>query len=129
MNEIRRLVDSGARTQFEVGGASRELDPAKPALSLIRPRPLARLARHMMAADEKYADVGGARNFEKGMPFSRMIDGLERHVADFKDRKEDEDHLVAIFWNAYALLCYEEYGMSKELDDRPALMGAEDDRI
>lgn len=80
----------------------------------------------MMAADVKYAAVGGARNFEKGMPFSRVIDGAERHLADFKDRKADEDHLVAVFWNIYALLCYEEYGMADELDDRPAPMGVED---
>lgn len=124
MSEIRTLIDSGSRTTFDRGGASREADPTKAALSLVRPRPIARLAWHMMAADKKYADVGGARNFEKGMPFTRALDGAERHIADYKDCKQDEDHLVAAFWNIYALLCYEEYGMADDLDDRPAIMGS-----
>jgi hypothetical protein len=48
------------------------------------------------------------RNWENGMPFSRCVASLKRHVMKFQHGKRDEDHLAAIMFNAMALIHYEE---------------------
>ena len=52
----------------------------------------------------KYAE----RNWEKGMPFSRCVASLKRHLMKFLQGKRDEDHLAAIMFNTMALIHYEE---------------------
>jgi hypothetical protein len=52
----------------------------------------------------KYAE----RNWERGMPFSRCVASLKRHLMKYQQGKRDEDHLAAIMFNAMALIHYEE---------------------
>ena len=47
----------------------------------------------------KYAE----RNWENGMPFTRCVASLKRHLMKFQQGKRDEDHLAAIMFNAMAL--------------------------
>lgn len=69
----------------------------------------------------KYAD----RNWEKGFPWSKPYAALRRHLAAFWRGEELDDgpggsglpHLVAVIWNAMALLEFTE--THPELDDRP----------
>lgn len=68
----------------------------------------------------------GYRNWEKGMPFSRCIQSIFRHLTQFMTRQNDPDHgdcLAAIrFWCA-TLMHYEEMIkrglLPKSLDDMP----------
>ena len=67
----------------------------------------------------KYAE----RNWEIGMPFSRCVASLKRHVMKYQQGKRDEDHLAAIMFNAMALIHYEEMierGRAARRVERPA---------
>jgi len=68
---------------------------------------------------KKYAE----RNWENGMPFSRCVASLKRHLMKYQQGLKDEDHLAAIMFNAMALIHYEEMierGMlPAELNDMP----------
>jgi hypothetical protein len=67
----------------------------------------------------KYAE----RNWERGMPFTRCVASLKRHVMRYQQGKRDEDHLAAIMFNAMALIHYEEMIerglLPSELNDMP----------
>jgi hypothetical protein len=96
------LPDSGKREKFE-SGAVRDVQEDKPRYDLIPPGPLYRLAMHYTNGAKKY----GERNYEKGMPTSRIIASLMRHVEAFRLGDKSEDHLAAVAWNAFALMFYE----------------------
>jgi len=97
----------------------RDAAEGKPTPGLISPYATERLAMHYMRGAQKY----DARNWEKGSPFSRVLESLERHVVAWKKGSIVEDHLAAIAWNAFALMHYEvmiERGLlPPELDDMP----------
>jgi hypothetical protein len=123
------LPDSGLRRTFTVGGAGREADPDKPKLSAISPYALNDLGLLLRKADIKYADLGGCRNWEKGMPITEYVDSADRHSALFKMRDTQENHAVAAFWNWMCILHHMavgaidhstgQYWTFEELDDRP----------
>lgn len=69
-------------------------------LSLIPMRPLLRLAGLYGRGAVKY----GPGNWLKGIPLSRVFDSMDRHVNRFKAMWNDEDHLAAVAWNAFALI-------------------------
>lgn len=110
------LPDSGIRTSFGDGRAVREADDSKSSIGGISPYALIRLGNLLTKANKKYGDY---RNWEKGMPVQRFIDGMGRHLVGYMLRDESEDHLAAIMWNAMCLIHYEETGMIFELDNRP----------
>jgi hypothetical protein len=62
------------------------------------------------------------------MPFSRVVDSLERHVQAFKAGDNTEDHLAAVMCNAMFLLHYQELigagVLPSELDDMPRYQAA-----
>ena len=98
------MTDSGKRQSFGNGMAIRDTADDKPRPDLISPFAEERagpLAPHGAA---KYAE----RNWERGMPFSRCVASLKRHVMKYQQGKRDEDHLAAIMFNAMALIHYEE---------------------
>lgn len=118
------LPDTGLRETLVPGGAVREADPSKPLIGCISPVAKRALGRLMAKAEDKYKAHGGCRNWEKGMPVTRVIESIERHIADFQMRDEKEDHLAAIMWNAMVLIHYRDAGTTTglswaELDDRP----------
>lgn len=94
--------DSGQREQFDTG-AKRDTQEGKPRYDLIPPQPLKRLAELYARGAEKYDD----HNWTKGMPTSRFLASLERHLQDYKAGKVDEDHLAAVIFNAMGIMYFE----------------------
>lgn len=112
------MHDSGEREEFPTG-AVRDTAAGKPRLGLISPFALRRFGAWLTAGAMKYSP----RNWERGMPFSRVVDSLERHVQAFKAGEVDEDHLAAVMCNASFLIHYQEMirtgVLPAELDDMP----------
>jgi hypothetical protein len=100
-------------------GAVRDSQDGKPRPDLVSPFAMLRLGAWCQKGARHYGD----RNWEKGMPISRCLASLERHLYKFKLGMDDEDHLAAIAWNAMAMLHNEEairHGiLSAALDDLP----------
>src|ERR1700736_4429046 len=95
-------TDSGEREAFDTG-ARRDTQTDKPRFDLIPVEPLTRLAALYARGAAKY----GEGNYEKGMPFQRVIASLLRHVYAWMDGEQTEDHLAAVAWNAFALMFFE----------------------
>lgn len=61
-------------------------------------------------------------NWAKGMPFSRCLDSLGRHLLALYRKQDDEDHLAAAMCNLMFLIHYHEAVdkgyLPRELDDR-----------
>jgi hypothetical protein len=94
VEEDYTLKDSGTRKIFETG-ANRDLSSGKGRFDLLPPQVLRALAIHYEKGCIKY----GERNWEKGIPISRYIDSAIRHIFQFLDGMDDENHLVASLWN------------------------------
>jgi hypothetical protein len=103
--------DSGQRDEYETG-ARRDTQVGKDRYDLIPVSALKRLAGLYARGAEKY----GEGNFEKGIPFSRVYASMFRHMMQWREGDRTEDHLAAVAWNAFALMFYEEEGMT-EMDD------------
>lgn len=106
------LQDSGERQTFDTG-AQRDSETGKGRFDLLSPFVTERDAILMEKGASKYA----ARNWEKGMPFSRCLDSALRHINKYQRGFNDEDHLAAARWNLAALMHYE--ATMPELDDLP----------
>jgi hypothetical protein len=113
------MTDSGKRQSFGKGMAIRDTADDKPRPDLISPFAEERQGHWLRMGAAKYAE----RNWERGMPFSRCVASLKRHVMKFQQGKRDEDHLAAIMFNAMALIHYEEMIerglLPAELNDMP----------
>lgn len=100
-------------------GAKRDSNVGKGAYELISPIALKRLA----LVYERGAKQKGARNWEKGIPFSRCIQSAIRHTFQYLEGRRDEDHLMQAAWNLFAIAHFEECInrgiLPKELDDLP----------
>lgn len=62
---------------------------------------------------ERGAENHGPRNWEQGIPFSRLIDSAIRHLVQWKmsmysPELLDEDHLSHSAWNIFAIMHFEE---------------------
>lgn len=112
------MKDSGKREQ-QGTGAVRDSQDDKPRPALISPYADMREGTWLAIGARKYAE----RNWEKGMPISRCIESLERHLMAYKMGKTDEDHIAALRCNAGFILHYEEMiklgVLPAELDDMP----------
>lgn len=112
------MNDSGTRQQFDTG-AVRDTGEDKPRVELISPFALMRLGDWLAAGANKYT----ARNWEQGMPLSRCVASLFRHLLAYMAGETDEDHLAAIMCNAMFLMHYEAMinrgVLPEELDDMP----------
>ena len=122
------MTDSGKRQSFGKGMAIRDTADDKPRPDLISPFAEERQGHWLLMGAKKYAE----RNWEKGMPFSRCVASLKRHIMRFQQGKRDEDHLAAIMFNAMALIHYEEMIerglLPTELNDMPNYQSAIDPR-
>lgn len=96
------LRDSGEREQYE-SGAMREPASGRGRYDLLPPYPLERLAKHYENGAVKYAD----RNWEKGLPTGRCMDSAIRHLFQYLDGDNVEDHLAAAVWNLFAIMHFE----------------------
>lgn len=98
---------------------ARKYDTGKPQYSLIPTEALDGLARLYTQGAEKY----DARNWEKGMDFSRLYDALQRHVQKWwsgqdYDQDDGQHHLLSVIWCAMALYTYQVRYMDS-FDNRP----------
>lgn len=112
MSKQFEIKDSGKRESFD-GGAVRDTDDGKPRFDLIPPTALKRLAIHYANGAKKYDE----HNWTKGIPVSRCIASLMRHVFQFVAGDNDEDHASAIIFGIMCIMHYEEIGRT-DLDDR-----------
>ena len=110
------IHDSGKRHEFTTG-AVRDTSDDKPRPDLISPFAEERLGEWLRKGAVKYSE----HNWAKGMPMSRCLASLCRHLMKFKQGLTDEDHLSAIMFNTMALIHYEEMikrgYLPSELDD------------
>lgn len=94
--------DSGNREEFG-SGAVRDTQNDKPRYDLIPPKGLKRVAELYARGAAKYDD----HNWRKGMPSSRFMASLLRHVEQYRAGDRDEDHLAGAIFNALALIEFE----------------------
>ena len=92
------LPDSGERSEFQTG-AVRDASYGKGIPSAIPPRALIKLAKRFEDGAAKYK----RDNWKQGIPISRYVDSLYRHLWAFMEGDETEDHLGAVIWNAVCL--------------------------
>lgn len=114
--QLSSLPDSGTRMSYS-SGAIREVDDGKGSPHQIPTIMLRRLSKHFQEGAKKY----GRHNWRKGMNLSRYADAAHRHIWDYEDGEESEDHLTAAIWNLSALMWTEkeikEGRLSEEFDD------------
>lgn len=111
-----KLPDSGSRSEFDTG-AVRDAMIGKGFPSCIPTEALRAVSRRFEDGATKY----GRDNWRKGIPLSRYIDSLYRHLWAYMDRDTTEDHAGAIIWNAMCLVetsaMIDRGELPEELDD------------
>lgn len=109
---------TGKQQQFNTG-AVRDVAEGKAMLSLISPIAEERLGQWLTLGAKRYS----SRNWEKGIPMSRTMDSLKRHINHYMMGDRSEDNLAAIMCNAMFLIHFEEMiaagKLPKDLDDLP----------
>lgn len=103
---------SGTKDNYPTG-ATRDAAEGKGRYDLISVHMLKRLA----GVYERGAKNHGDRNWEKGVPYSRLFNSAFRHLMQALGREADEDHLAQAIWNITAIIHFESTGRS-DLDDR-----------
>jgi hypothetical protein len=118
--------DSGKREEYG-SGARRDVRSGKGRYDLLSPMAIRRIAGVYERGAEKYGD----RNYEKGMPLSRFLDSALRHLLQYIEGKQDEDHAAQAAWNILSLIHTEEMInrgiLPKELNDLPSYMPSDAD--
>jgi hypothetical protein len=79
---------------------------------------------------ERGANLYGERNWENGMPLSRLLDSSIRHLFQAVAGKDDEDHAAQGAWNAIGfvetLWRIKKGYLPEKLDNRPSLKKEKD---
>ena len=105
-------------------GATRDAVKGKGRFDLIPDLALTRL----VGVYERGGLNHGDRNWEKGLPLSRLIDSAIRHITQYKMSKympelNEEDHLAHSVWNILAAMHVDEMisrgNLPEKLDDLP----------
>lgn len=97
------MHDSGKRQAF-ASGAIRDTADDKPRPDLISPFATERLAEWLRQGAVKYKE----RNWEKGIPISRCLASLHRHLMRYQQGDRSEDHIIAVMCNAMFMAHFEE---------------------
>jgi hypothetical protein len=115
-SETELIPDSGARSEFSTG-AVRDAMQGKGMPSLMPIIALHAVSKRFEDGAVKY----GANNWQKGIPLSRYVDSIYRHLWSFMQGCDKEDHGAAIIWNAMCLIQTNEWikegRLPIELDD------------
>lgn len=118
---VKDLQDGGERKEYATG-AVREPPTGKGRFDLITPIGLRRLAVIYELGGVKYPD----RNWEQGIPMSRLLDSAIRHLNQYKEGHRDEDHLAQAAWNCFAAMhvetMVERQGLPDDLMDVPSYL-------
>ena len=89
------LKDSGARIDYGENAAIREPTDGKGDMYSLPPAALLRLSKHYELGAKKYS----RRNYMRGIHVSRFLDSGLRHIFQYLDGNDDEDHLSAATFN------------------------------
>ena len=101
LDEMCRSLDDDDDKQSFPTGAVRDRDDGKTNWSLLPWRELERVVRETyMPGAEHYGD----HNWTKGIPSSRCLKSLQRHVLAFSMGDTSEDHLGRAVFNCLAIL-------------------------
>lgn len=92
-------IESGKKREFNTG-AKKQPASGKGTPVLFPSDAYLEISKHF----EDGAAVYSPRNWEKGIPLSKLIDSLERHIAQEKMGLTDERHDRALAWNAVVYL-------------------------
>ncbi len=110
--------DNGTRLTYNTG-AMKEQPSGKGRYDLLPPCAIKRLADIYERGASKYSE----RNWQKGIPLSRLVDSAIRHGFQYLEGMRDEDHAGAAAWNWIAVIYTEtmiERGLlPPELNDLP----------
>ena len=105
-NEMKEY-DSGAKREDKTGKGRCDLLPA---CSILR------LAKHYEAGAVNHGD----RNWEAGLPISSFMDSGLRHILQYLDGDNSEDHLAAAAWNICGAMWTEEkHPEQQDIPTRP----------
>lgn len=85
-------------------GAVRDTNNNKLRYDLIPPSSLARLAKRYTDGAEHY----GEHNWTRGIPSSRHLESLMRHLEQARNGEVGEDHWAAVAWNCFAIMYNED---------------------
>ncbi|HDZ15373.1 hypothetical protein LCGC14_1396840 [marine sediment metagenome] len=117
--------ETGKKREFSTG-AKKQAASGKGTPVLVPGDAILEIAKHFEDGAEHY----GARNWEKGIPLSELLNSLERHLQQLKMGLTDESHDRAMAWNVIVYLATKlriEAGiLPKELDDMPKYISAEE---
>ncbi len=112
------LKQKSKRQTFDTG-AQRDTQEGKPRCDLISPIMLERLGTLLAKGAEHY----GERNWEKGMPLSRLLASAMSHMIKTLDGLEEEDHPIQCIFNLMAYIHtlhrIRAGSLPVELDDMP----------
>lgn len=127
MTKDYNLKDSGERRGF-VTGSVRDMATGKGMPQLMSPWVDIYLSKHFEKGGSKY----GWRNWEKGQPLSELYGSMMRHANKRRIGYYDENHTIAMLWNAYCFahteICVDLGLLPKELDDLPTYLPKEEKR-
>lgn len=104
MTELKKPIVQTTAVETYPTGAVRDTPEGKPRYDLIDPLLLRRVAAHLQLGAEYY----GEHNWTKGIPSSRYMASLLRHVEQHRNGERDEDHLAAAVFNIMGLMRNEE---------------------
>ncbi len=111
-------IESGEKRKFSTG-ANKQAASGKGTPVLVPGDAILEVAKHF----EGGVPIYGARNWEKGIPLSEILNSLERHLQQEKMGLTDEPHARALVWNALVYLAtklrIEKELLPAELDDMP----------
>lgn len=85
---------------------------------------LRRLGVRYELGQNKYGKSG---EFKKGLPVSDCYDSMFRHMLDYIEGDNSEDHLAAIVWNAFCMMLMESPEMADKWQDLPQRKGLKTD--
>ena len=104
--------DGGEHIVHREGAGKKETDEGRGHYELISPLFMRRLAIWLERGAKKY----DPRNWEKGIPMSRIMRALIRHSFQYLEGMRDEDHLAAVACNIMFLIHFE-VGIERGLYD------------
>lgn len=110
-------INRTSEQKYFVTGSKRGVNDGKPRYDLISVYGLKRLAEHLA----KGAEVYGERNWELGQPVSRFYESALRHLFQWREGENTEDHLAAVLFNVMGIIHMQEEidkgNIAAELDD------------
>jgi len=98
-------------TEFS-SGAHRDDRKGKLRMTLLPTDPLKRIMKRYLDGAEEYTE----NNWTKGMDYSVFYDSAQRHMIQWWEGDETEDHLAAAAWNIMSLMHIEKH--QPGFDDR-----------